>query len=190
VISTFLRDDEWQRQLAARFLDPFYRSRGWRVTRYPGDHPMQRQHVDVMLTKQSMAHYIDEKIIRGRRDGQRAEKINIETWSCSVPGKERLGWIARDENSKATIVLVCFADTPDLASDAWKKVKTLDCIWIPFQPLQTWFWQQGEEQWELQDNQQDNHSLSRKVPIAEIAAAGIGLKRFSAGMRRPPMLPE
>jgi N6-adenosine-specific RNA methylase IME4 len=138
-----------------------------------GDHPAP------------LAENLQDSVIEAPRSEQPAEKINIETWSCSVPGKERRGWIEREEISNATILLVCFADVSDLAADSWRKVATLDCVWIPFAPLGAWFWDQGEERWELQDNQQDNHSLPRKVPISEIDAAGIGLTKA-----RSPVLPR
>ena len=176
----FKRDDYWQSRIATMFLDPFYRSRGWHANRYPSDHPMQRLHVDVTLSREGRTpHHIDEKIIRGRRDGKRAEKVSLETWSCSVPGRKVRGWIAADEASKTTILHVCFADTPDLAPDSWAKVRRLDCIWIPFRPLREWFAGQDENQWELQDNEQSNHSLSRKVWIRQVFDAVPHCARFS-----------
>jgi hypothetical protein len=178
MIPEFIRDDDWQHHLAVAVLDPFYRSRGWQVERYPGDHPMQRLHVDVTLGKADKRHRIDEKIIRGRRDGRPATKISLETRSCSVPGRERPGWIAREEPSEATVLLVCNSDVADLGPAAWRAVTELDCVWIPFNPLREWFWQQGEEHWEAQDNGQANHSLSRKVPISEILRAIPGARRF------------
>ena len=182
MIREFVRDDEWQKQIAGKFLDPFYRLRGWIVERFPGDHSMQRLHVDVSLrrTKDGKPeHSIDEKIIRGLRKGGPAEKINLETWSCSVPGKEKRGWIDLDEPSKATVLFVCHADVSDLSAESWRKVTCLDCVWIPFQPLRIWFWKQGEERWERNDNHQPNRSISRKVPITEIMANVANAKRFT-----------
>lgn len=178
----FQRDDDWQSRLAAKFLDPLYSSREWQITRYPGEHWMQRLHVDVTLRCQRasprQSHHIDEKIIRGRHDRIKAEKISIETWSCSVPGIERVGWIAPESRNEATILFVCFADDDGFDPMAWSRVTCLDCVWIPFQPLRAWFAEQNQEQWELQDNMQFNHSLSRKVWIKDIAKAIPGCARF------------
>jgi hypothetical protein len=179
ISAEFQRDDDWQSRLATKFLDPLYRSRGWQITRYPSNHWMQRLHVDVTLRCEGkLPHHIDEKIIRGRHDRIKAEKISIETWSCSVPGMERHGWIAPELRSEATILFVCFADNDGFDPTAWTRVTRLDCVWIPFQPLRKWFAEQDQEQWELQDNMQFNHSLSRKVWIKDIARAIPGCARF------------
>jgi len=174
---TFARDNAWQLPIAINFLDPWYRACGWQVERYVGDHPMQRAHVDVAIRQGPWVHLIDEKIGRGRRDGRRAEKASIETWSCSVAGLERVGWMM-DARNQATVVFFCFADTADLAPDAWQRIKRMDCLWVPFRPLRTWFCQQDENCWELQDNQQVNRSLSRKVPIDQIASNVPGVRRY------------
>jgi hypothetical protein len=186
--SEFERDDHWQLRIAIKFLDPFYRSRGWQIIRYPGDHPMQRLHVDVTLQREDReSHHIDEKIIRGRHDRQKAEKISLETWSCSVAGAERPGWISPQSPNKATILLVCFADDDGFDQEAWTRVRTLDCVWIPLEALRVWFAQQDHGQWELQDNMQSNHSLSRKVWIRDIFAAIQGCARFE--VIAPPSQP-
>ena len=176
----FDRDNRWQAALTKAFLDPLYRSRGWQIERYPGDHPMQRLHVDVLLRRVGGEDLrIDEKLIRGRRDGQKAEKINLETWSSSQP--QKVGWIHPDERNECTHLLICFANVADIADNSSTLVQLLDCVWIPFPPLRVWFWAAGEERWELQDNQQSNHSLSRKVPITDIFAAVPGVSRFHIG---------
>lgn len=178
MMKEFLRDDAWQLPLAIKFLTPCYQRRGWEVLRYPGNHPMQRCHVDVQLSKNERIMQIDEKIIRGRRDGYPATKVSLETWSCSVRGKERPGWLHPDEHNEATHLLICNSDISDLKPDSWKKVTSLDCRWMPLAPLRSWFWGIGEQRWEVQDNQQQNHSLSRKVPIREILSALPEARRF------------
>lgn len=176
----FARDNLWQTRMAAKFLDPLYERRGWRVLRYAGDCEQQRRHVDVKLTRHGEEHRIDEKIIRGRRDGLLAEKISYETKSCTIPGCERHGWGARDEINDSTILLVCFADMPDLDEECWTRVTSLDCLWIPFQPLRVWFWRMdGENRWERQHNGQENGSISHKVPISEILAEFPEAARFT-----------
>jgi hypothetical protein len=176
----FPRDNAWQWRIATRFLDPLYERRGWRVLRYPGDHEQQRKHVDVLLTRGGEQHRIDEKILRGRRDGLPAEKISYETMSCTIPGFEVLGWGARDKENHCTILLICLADTPDLDEKSWSRVATLDCLWIPFPPLREWFWRMdGECRWERQHNGQGNGSISHKVPIAEILAEFPDAARFT-----------
>lgn len=176
----FFRDNDWQTRIATRFLDPLYVRRGWRVLRYVGDCEQQRRHVDVRLIRPGAEHRIDEKIIRGRRDGLPAEKISFETQSCSVPGFEKPGWGALEEPNDSTDLLVCFADLPDLDAESWRRVSTLDCLWVPFQPLRAWFWRtDGERRFERQHNGQGNGSISHKVPIAEILAEFPDASRFS-----------
>lgn len=178
-MNEFKRDDEWQQRLATRFLDPFYRKNGWHITRYPSGHPMQRMHVDVTLTKNGEERRIDEKIMRGLRKGGAAEKVNLETWSCSVPGIEKRGWCHPEEANRSTHLFACHAEeVSEISPDSWKRVTFLDCIYIPFPPLRQWFWEQGEERWERFVSEQLNHSIARKVPIEDIVAANLGLKRF------------
>jgi hypothetical protein len=167
----FDRDHAWQMPLACKFLDPHYRSNGFEIERYDFDHPMQKRHVDVTLRKEAIFHNVDEKIYRRRRDGRAGEKVSVETWSCSVVGRERRGWIWPGETNDASVLLVCFSDDPGFDDGAWRRVTQLDCLWIPFAPLRDWFWAIGEDNFELQDNLQSNHSISRKVPIAQIIAA-------------------
>jgi hypothetical protein len=177
----FFRDDAWQTRIAARFLDPMYELFRWRVHRYPGNHDQQRRHVDFLLTRGCKQNRVDEKIIRGRRDGRPATKISYETMSCTTPEAERLGWGARGETNDSTVLLVCFADTPDLDAQSWTRVKSLDCLWVPFQPLRTWFWRMdGEQRWERKHNEQRNGSISHKVPIREILAEFPEAARFTA----------
>lgn len=174
------RDFAWQQHLSEKFLDPFYRSRGWHVDRHAPNHPMQFLHVDVTLTKMGEQIRIDEKIIRGLRKGGRADKVNLETWSCSKPGWERRGWMSPIEPSRASVLLICHAEEIcDFSPDAWKQVTYLDCLWIPFAPLRDWFWQRGEESWEKLENNQFNQSIARKVPIREITESIKGVARFT-----------
>jgi hypothetical protein len=178
--AVFARDDAWQARIAARFLDPLYELCGWRVNRYPGDHEQQRKHVDVLLTREREQLRVDEKIIRGRRDGLPATKISFETMSCTQPGAEAPGWGAQDVQNDAAILHVCFADTPDLDEQSWTRVQSLDCVWIPFQPLRKWFWRMdGERRWERQHNGQANGSISHKVPIDEILSELRTAERFT-----------
>lgn len=176
----FVRDNAWTSKIATRFLDPLYRRRGWDVLRYPGDCEQQRRHVDVKLTRPGDEHRIDEKIIRGRRDGRPATKISYETMSCTTPGFETLGWGAADEENDSTHLHICFADRPDLDADSWRRVSALDCVWVPFPPLREWFWRMdGDRRWERQHNGQANGSISHKIPIAEILAEFPHAARFT-----------
>jgi hypothetical protein len=174
VIDDFNRDDrEWQLPIALRLLDPVYRLRGWHVTRYDGRHEMQKLHVDVTLERDGVSINIDEKILRRRRDGRAPVAVSCETWTCSVPGHERRGWLWHEEKRKTDIILICYADA--LVAD---DVYHLDCLWIPCPALVTWFWEQGEDRWPENVSQQSNRSISRKVPIDAIKEAIPGFKRF------------
>jgi hypothetical protein len=175
-----LRDAAWSLRIGEKFLDPVYARRGWSVARHPADSEQQRRHVDVTLIRPGdVVRRIDEKIIRGRRDGLPAINISYETMSCTIPGFERPGWGARDERNDSTHLLVCFADLPDLDDDSWRRVCTLDCMRIPFPPLRDWFWRMGGEcRWPIQHNGQSNGSISHKVPIGEILAEFPDARRF------------
>lgn len=179
----FDRDDAWQARLAQGFLDPYYRSLGWTVTRYAGTHPMQRRHVDVTLRARGVPdRHNDEKILRGRHDRNPATKVSFETWSCTLPGLQRPGWGAKDEPNDATHLLIAYADTDDMGPQAWRKVRNLDCLWIPFAPFRDWFWSRGEDAFEARPNEQSNGSISRKVPIRAIMANIAGTRRFGIGL--------
>lgn len=174
-----LRDSAWSLRIAEKFLDPAYARRGWQICRH-FDEDHQRRHVDVTLIGLGGdVRRIDEKIIRGRRDGLPAVNISYETISCTVPSCEWPGWGARDERNDSTHLLVCFADLPDLDDESWRRVCTLDCVRIPFPPLRDWFWREdGERRWPRQHNGQSNGSISHKVPISEILAAFPEARRF------------
>src|SRR5260370_29443160 len=104
---------------------------------------------------------MDEKIIRGRRDGRPATKISFETMSCTTPGFEALGWGAAAEENGSTILLVCNADRPDLDEASWTRAQALDCLWIPFPPLRECFCRlDAERRWERQPNRQESGPLS------------------------------
>lgn len=183
----FERDNDWQKRVAARLLDPFYRSRGYKVERFGDHHPMQGKHVDVVITRPDVGHrkgvryLLDEKILRARDDGEAAAIVTLETWSCTVSGHEKRGWFHRDEEALATVLMFCFADAGGYDDGAADRVTVLDCVWMPFVPLKAWFHDPelgGEERFPVYDGNQINHSLSRKVTIEEVLRAGLAARRF------------
>ena len=111
----FARDDAWQTRIAAKFLDPMYELFRWRVRRYPGDHPQQRKHVDVLLTSGGKQERVDRKNHPGRsRDGLPATKISYETMSCTTPGAEkaRVGRARRRKPLHHSSCLLCRSARP------------------------------------------------------------------------------
>jgi hypothetical protein len=104
---------------------------------------------------------IEEKIVRFKERAYTS--ICLETESCTVPGHIARGWMWYSE---ADVLLYCMQTE---AGD-------LDCLWIDFPKLHSWFWPR-EKQFQLTVMTTTiNKTASRLVPIDRIEAE-VGLHR-------------
>jgi hypothetical protein len=168
-MNVFLRDDQWQRQIRDKILAPYFYGeyaidgryvfidKGKLATR------LQREYaVDTILQgKNGDAICIEEKIVRwpGANRGRLRENgysaFTLETMTCTVPGRERKGWM---EYGEADYLLYCFCNREETA---------LNCYLIDFPALKDWFWPRIDT-WSVTTTEQLNRSECRIVPIAEV----------------------
>ena len=164
-MNVFVRDNEWQKGLRDRILAPgFYGSyalggryvfidKGALATKF------QREYaVDTILQgKGGAAVCIEEKIVRWPKKDKPYSAFTLETRSCTVPGREKDGWMKYGE---ADYLLYCFANRTESA---------LHCYLIDFPKLKEWFWPIVEN-WPITVTEQINRTECRVVPITEVEA--------------------
>jgi hypothetical protein len=165
-MNKFVSDDMWQRGMRDRILAPgFYESyavagRYVFIDKGKLASQLQRQYaVDTILQgRNGAAVCVEEKIVRWPK--YRTEPYSafaLETRSCTVPGREKDGWMKYGE---ADYLLYCFANKSETA---------LDCYLIDFPALKEWFWPRHES-WPATVTEQINRSECRKVPIRDVEA--------------------
>lgn len=172
-MNNFDRDNAWQRPVRDRLITPFYKWRYRHGSFEYFDGPdeeavrMQRvHHIDTAgVTPTLGTEYIDEKIMRRRNDGGSPVNVSIETLSCSLPGRTSPGWIHNRGNPRPTWLNYCYAD-----AQVAEEVTKLACLWMPFDDLQGWFFETGEDTWPLHVEPYENMTHSRNVPIKQIMA--------------------
>lgn len=126
-MNEFRRDDTWSRQKRDEYLKPHYTihsEEGRFVFCDKGDlaKELQQAAVDtIMQGEEGRVWAIEEKIVRWK--GRRYTAFALETWSCTVPERERQGWMY---TAKCDVLLYCFEQAD----------KSLLCYAIPFQRLQ------------------------------------------------------
>lgn len=163
--------------LVPLFYEKYYRGR-YRLL--AGDDPLQAQDIDTIIEseKTGQKETLEEKIIRWRLDkdtgepsDQRYTAIAAETWSNINEDRKKTGWMVF---GMAKWLLWCFL-VP-------KTEVAMDCYLFDFQALKAWFWEMEQERnWPkvLVYNENGNISEVQVVPIKEIRAAGIMVKKFS-----------
>lgn len=159
----FHKDDAFQREIRNRILVPeFYgrRMNGHFVFMDKGRlaNVMQRRWaVDTIAqTSHGEAVSIEEKIVRWK--GRHYTAVCLETRSCTVPGREKTGWM---EYGRADYLLYCFQQP---------EPEKLRCVLVEFQPLKRWFWP-IRDRWPATETDQINKTRSRVVPIEDIRRA-------------------
>lgn len=110
---------------------------------------------------------IDEKIVQwpGKNKGEPRDEpydaFALETMSCTVEGRERVGWMI---SNTVDYILYCFASLDD---------DQLDCYLIDFPTLHNWFFwvlSQDQQAWPRWISEQVNHTECRVVPITDVTS--------------------
>jgi len=167
--SHFLEDDHYQRQKRDTLLKDFYIQgsvEGRFVFMDKGrlaDIVQREMAVDTILQgRDGQAIAIEEKIVRWK--GRKYTAFTLETWTCTVPGRERQGWMYY---SKCDFLLYCFTQADG----------SLEAYAIPFPRLKTWFFEQDRfERYPTTVTEQINRTECRVVPIADVLAGVPGCK--------------
>lgn len=161
--SDFDRDNDWQRRVRDQILAPgFYgtfATDGRYVLIDKGRLATQLQRefaVDTIVQgRNGAAVCIEEKIVRW--PGRVYAAYSLETDSCTVPGREKQGWMAYGQ---ADYLLYCFQQEDG----------ALDCHLIDFPKLRAWFWERVSDFPTFGPLRTLNRSAGRVVPIAMVRA--------------------
>lgn len=170
-------DDRWQRKMKALLLEPVYnaaRAAGtiedWRPTELS-----EQGHGDTFLkVRGGGALTIEEKIVRW--PGYEYTAITLETMSCTVPGRERSGWMT---TNKARWLLYARVEEDGISAR---------CDAIQFPQLRAWFADQDHERWRLWTSEQINKTECRIVPLDEIRSA-VEFHQFTLPTAQIPQMP-
>ena len=115
----------------------------------------------IMQISDSDEVYIEEKIVRWK--GKRYEAMTLETMSCTIPGREKDGWM---KYSKADILAYGFE----------QESGDIELYLISFPKLKEWFWK-NHEVFISTITEQINKTECKIVPILEIGRR-VGFKKF------------
>ena len=167
---TFHQDNAWQKAVRDRILVPQFYSRysvqGRFVLIDKGRLAtmLQRESaVDTIMQRRDSAIFIEEKIVRWK--GFTHLCFALETHSCTVVGRERVGWMQYGE---ADYLLYCYMQKDDT---------TLVCYLIDFPQLHSWFWSNLEQFETFGPLPTINRTAGRKVPIVAVCKA-VTTKRY------------
>lgn len=150
--NVFSEDDTFQRQKRDSVLVPFFYDRYFseRYVLLDGQMKYQKRGIDTIIyTGANKPVYVEEKIVR-----QRYTAFALETHSCTVPGYESPGWMIYGEADR---LLYCFT-----VDDG------LECWWINFPAMRTWFWEH-ENDFRTFQMPTENRSAGRVVPIDAVS---------------------
>ena len=157
---SFNDDNAWQRKMRDAILKPYYYDRfhaGCYEFIEPTD-PRSKGGVDTILRGRG----IDEKIVRWPRDEDGLPRANaydafaLETWSCTIEGHERKGWMF---TNTVPNLGYCFSDQAEQSLDYWL---------LDFAQLKQWFYAEDHMQWPRWRSNQFNRTECRIVPIVTV----------------------
>lgn len=172
----FTQDNNWQLGIRNRVLYPFYKGKahdGRFVFADKGslaDVLQRDMAIDtVMQTYGNAVTSIEEKIVRW--PGYEYKSYTLETMSCTVPGREKLGWIWY---AKCDVLLYCFVQADG----------SLIAHSIPFGRLKNWFFGYAQF-WKYRSTTttQINKTKCKIVPISDVWNNVVGCKKFVIGIQ-------
>lgn len=171
-MNIFSRDDGWQKGIREKVLKPFYKKHSFESRFVFADKGtladiLQKElAVDTVLQKPGNEIVsIEEKIVRW--PGYQYTAFTFETWSCTVSGRERKGWMY---TAKCDYLLYCFTQEDE----------SIIAYSIPFPKLQTWFFKNNHfERYRTTTTEQINRTECRVVPIQDVTKALPETKRFA-----------
>ena len=160
-MNEFERDDEFQRVVRDHLLKPFYARHSHEGRFVFADKGqlstiLQRElSVDtVMQVPGNKLVGVEEKIVRWK--GRVYSAYTLETISCTIPGRERKGWMY---TARCDVLMYCFGQEDE----------SLLIHAIAFPPLQRWFFENDRYlQYAATRTDQINQTECRVVPIADV----------------------
>ena len=171
-MNEFWQDDAWQKGIRDRILKPFYREHSWEG-RYVfadkgklADKLQREMAVDTVLQKEQNALLsIEEKIVRWK--GKAYKAFVLETWSCTVAGRESQGWMY---TAQCDYLFYCFVQEDE---------KSCISYLIPFDKLKAWFFENDRYlNFPKTITNQINKTECRVVNIVDVKKAIPGIERY------------
>jgi hypothetical protein len=174
-VSDFHNDDKWQRlERDGKLVPAIYRTYAFEGRYILVDKGrfatlLQRRYAVDTLAQGSGGHIvaIEEKIVRW--PGRIYTAFTLETKSCTKPGHESNGWMIYGQ---ADQLLYCFNQSNG----------DLDCYYIDFQILKSWFWTIESHLPIFIMHNTINRTAGRVVPI-QMVVANVPTDRFYIGQR-------
>lgn len=164
-MNAFIKDNAWQKDIRDRILEPYYKRishKGRFVFVDKGklaDKLQREMAIDTIIQLRNNGVLgIEEKIVRW--PGYVYPNYTLETWSCTVPGREKKGWM---HYATCDYLFYCFVQE-DNAS--------IDIHAIPFMKLQEWFFDNNRfENYHSFVTGQINKTETKIVPINHVWGA-------------------
>lgn len=161
-MNNFTTDDNWQREVRNNILAPYYKSvshesRFVFLDKGKLADKLQREFaIDTIIQGKNNAVFgIEEKIVRW--PGYTYSAYTLEIMSCSVPGRERKGWMY---TATCDFLFYCFVQADG---------KSIVAHMIPFQKLQKWFFENERYQaYRSNFTDQINKTETKIVPIKDV----------------------
>jgi len=160
-MNQFQIDDKKQKEYRNKLLKPFYliKSHEGRfvfVDKGKLADILQKEYaVDtIMQINHELVKSIEEKIVNW--PGYKYTNYALEIMSCTVPGREKQGWM---HYGKCDILLYCFL----------QENETIEAHAIPFNKLQDWFFNNDNyTKYKSTITEQINHTECKLVPVKDV----------------------
>lgn len=170
-INQFYIDDVRQKKYRKKLLKPFYLNKAHEgrfvfVDKGSIADVLQREYaVDtIMQINDELVKSIEEKIVNW--PGYKYTHYTLEIMSCTVPGREKTGWM---HYGKSDILLYCFV----------QENETIEAHAIPFQKLKEWFFKNDHYlNYRSTITKQINRTECKLVPITDVFDNVPGCKKI------------
>lgn len=161
-VKEYTRDDDFQKGIRNKILEPYYekisyKSRFVFVDKGKLAERLQREMaIDTIIQLKNYGILgIEEKIVRW--PGYPYTNYTLETWSCTVPGREKKGWMYY---ATCDYLFYCFVQEGN---------NSLYLHPLPFPKLKTWFFANNRfENFKSSITEQLNKTEARIVPISDV----------------------
>lgn len=171
-MNNFINDDSWQKQIRNKILEPYYKrishnERFVFVDKGKLADKLQREMaIDTIIQlRNNGVLSIEEKIVRW--PGYKYQSYTLETWSCTVEGREKKGWMYY---ATCDYLLYCFVQEDG---------SSLSVHAIPFPKLQSWFFDNDRfEKYRSFVTEQINKTETKIVPIKDVWDSISGCKEI------------
>ena len=163
-MNEFFADNGYAQKRRDEILKPFYKMFGFEsrfvfMDKGKLSEKLQREAVDTVLQQEeNNVITIEEKIVR--YPGYTYKHFCLETWSCTVTGREKLGWMVYGQ---CDYLFYCFTQADRISAIGYL---------IPFKKLQQWFFENSNFlKYSVTTTNQINHTQCVLTPIQDVLNA-------------------